>query len=282
MYITRDYCKTDPWHAIIDMINNEYYLELQYDAVEIERFQPITHSYTRLVLKNKDGTPLPKSEFFYDRLDLNEFFRGGIEIEIDDVSLPYSTLDLIKKISQINDIVFTVDDLECQVYDLYDWTYSVKANYNSLRFVGSMNIVLRNTLKINLASVTNVHEFPEVVKLPALAGKGAGAYITPQFDFTYYRDSLIPVTTNSNWPSALELSVILKKVTKLPFTAKPSEYDYNIVSSIVDGEMRYKVLYNGFVIPEWSHRTDITNVLVIGLSDTLCKNYSGYLLLHYN
>jgi len=80
MYMTRDYLKTDPWTAVIEMINNEYGVELQPLSTKLISLESLGGLKTKIkiqtnISKSPDNT-MPKvdlPEFFYS-LALHMFF----------------------------------------------------------------------------------------------------------------------------------------------------------------------------------------------------------------
>lgn len=290
MYSTKDYLKAEPWQAVINRINEVYLTELTTYTSKLVSIESLGGTRTKVVIEpNRSidmGNTSPvvtRTEYFYDRLDLSEFFKESGVAQLTGFALPTNTFKVLDQISELNDIVFTLNDFVHIQFDEYRHTYTLKANPKSLRFVGEVRFELINTTKQLLTNVGNKVEFPTANERP-LGNAGTkiiGQYTTGAFDFTKEREFIKELSSNSLWPSGRKLAAILQDVTGYPWVCSTTAYDWNIAGILTLGEARPEVLYNGIVMPRYSPRKDIQRVCVLKLGD-LSNNVSGYLLIHYN
>lgn len=292
MLVTRDYLRADPWDALIARVNDAYCTELQPYSTKLESLTALTGTATKVVIipdqgnsPNSTSPPIERVEYTYDRLDLRSFFKGAVIKNVGGFALPTNTFNVVDSIGEFNDIVFTLDDFEQAEYDEYNRAYTLTANPESLRFVGTINFQLVNTTKRLIQNVATKFELP-LANTWGLGNLSNGAkmtaqYLTSGYDFTMEREFLKDLTTTSTWPGARKLAAIIGNVTGDPWVCKPTASDWNIGYDIYNGAARIQLLYNGRVLPRYSPRSDILNVVVIKLSD-LSTNVAGYLLLHYN
>lgn len=291
MYITRDYMKVGSWQAIIDMINDKYNFQLYPGVVKLKSMVALGPRRTQIeIIPNRstsDINLLPKiteTVFTYDRLDCTDFFRNTIPVDITGLALPITTFDILKRIGDMNEIVFETDDFIHQTFDDYSVvgnSYVMVADSRSLRFVGQLKVRLIAPAKINLATFnTKVNEFPEVTTKPDLV-KMRGDYLLSRYDFTKYRDALKDVRPGP-YNNPEQFLGPISGISGLFFVSTNTPNAKNLTFDIDTGERRCKVLYNGAPIPQWSNRDDCERVLVLELSDTLCTDITGFLRLHYN
>ena len=291
MNITRSYLQAEPWDALIYRINEEYGTELQPFSTDLVSIEAIGPTRTKVVITTNqadtvDNTmpPVTRTEYFYDRLDLRSFFRVPGVQSLTGFNLPISTFDLVKRIGELNDIDFSLNDFKHIEYNDYEKTYILEANPDSYRFVGNIQFKFVNTTKRNLSVLGSKVEFPTANTWPmgvTGSGKMAAQYLTAGFDFTSERDLLINQTVGKTWPDGRKLAAMLRDVTKRGWICSNSPAPWNIANDVYQGEGRVKVFYNGRVLPRYSPRTDMLNVLVLELSN-LSNNMEGYMLLHYN
>lgn len=289
MLMTRDYLKADPWDALITRINDLYQIELQPYTTKLVELESLGDTRTRVVIgpnqsisDTNTAPPIERTEYFYDRLDLTSFFKGGIK-QLGGFQLPTDTFKIIEAIGEFNEIEFTLNDFMHVQYDAYGQTYTLTANPKSMRFVGSIQFQLINTTKRLLSSLGGVSELPDANSFPlgASGEKLIAQYMTSSFDFTEEREFLKTLDKDSIWPTGKKLAAILQDVTKRPWVCSATEDEWNIAFEAKNGEGRLEVVYNGIVLPRFSPRKDIRRVLVLRTSE-LCTNVDGYLLLHYN
>lgn len=290
MYTTKDYLAVDPWQAVINRINEIYFTELTAYTTELVSLTSVSGTLTKIVVKpniaqsdRNTMPPVEHTEYLYDRLDLATFFKTPGVANIPSFYLPTTTSKVLKQISELNEIVFTVNDFVEREYDEYSKVYTLKASPKSLRFVGEVSFQFINTTKQQLSSVGNKLEFPlaNAIPLGTVSGTMVGQYLTCGFDFTEHRDTLITLRANEVWLDPRKLAAIIADVTGDPWVCKSDTSDYNTAYNTVNGEASVNVVYNGIVLPRYSPRTDIQRVCILRLSE-LSSNVSGYLLLHYN
>lgn len=291
MYMTRDYLKVDPWTAVIEMINNEYGTELQPYSTQLVSLESLGGKSTKIKIKTNISTSptntMPKVElpeyFIYDRIDLSTLFKGGPQYLVSNVRLPMTTFQVAGMVDKKNEVVFSYTDLEADQFDLFDRQYKFVARKDSLRFVGNVGFSFVNTLKQSIAGFNKV-EFPQANtwQFGNDGSKTTGNYLFTGYDFTTYRDTLIPEIANKHICNPNALLNLIGKVTGQIWTVDGNPVDNNLCYEIYQGEPRIKVVYNGIRDAAYTSRTDMTYVLVLALSPTRCSNVSGYLLLHYN
>lgn len=292
MYITADYLKTDPWTAVIEMINNEYGTELSPYTAHLVSLESLGGTKTKIKIRTNISTSpdntMPVVELpefiYYDRLDLGKFFKGGPLYVMDNVRLPLTTYDIMSLLDTKNDITFSCTDLVPAAFDTFNKAYQLNAAANSLRFVGSINFNFANSLKYDLTAPPLVTAFPKV-NTWQLGNKGlkiTGNYLFTGYDFTSYRDDIRPVKTNGGFANIQRLRGMIKTVTGQDWVVQDATTVNNLCHSIYEGGPRVRVVYNGVRDPAYTPRTDISYVMVLELSETRCSNVSGFLLLHYN
>lgn len=291
MISLRDYLKYDPWEAVIARINDEYQTELEAFSTKLASIEPMGGTLTKIVITPNQVTddplntmpPIVRTTYTYDRIDLASFFLGGTVKALSGMTLPTNTFEVLEVVGEFNDIVFTLNDFMHYEYDEYDKIYTLTANEKSLRFVGSVRFKLVNTNKRLLDNLGPKIEFPDANDFPlgASGQKIVGQYQTCGYDFTVERDYLKSVSKVGVWPSGKKLAAIIGNVTGIGWVCTKDKADWNIAYQVTNNLGTVKVIYNGIVLPRYSPRTDILNVLVLQLG-TLSNNVDGYLLLHYN
>ncbi|MBW6072768.1 DUF7941 domain-family protein, partial [Pseudomonas aeruginosa] len=188
---------------------------------------------------------------------------------------PYSSLKVVEKLSELNNIVFDVDDFEHTEYDVFNQEFILHANRKSLRFVGFLRVRLINTLRKELPTFSKV-EFPDVGKPDNVKANDLslinGTYYITGYDFSEHREYLRHLTKAGTHPDPKKMAAILAEVTNKPWTASKTPASHNIAYTEEIGVLKYRIIYNGIVLPRFSGRTDIQNVLVIELHKTLCQD----------
>ncbi len=290
MLLTRDYLQAKPWDALIARVNETYGTELEPYSTKLESIESLGGTRTKVVIiPNQSESdlntapPVTRTEYLIDRLDLATFFKTQGVKQLGGFTLPTNTFEILDALAELNQIVFTLNDFVHVQYDKYGETFTLKANPKSLRFVGEIQFQLVNTTKKLLSSLGTVREFPNGAPWPLGSNgtKGSAQYCTAGYDFTEHRDKLINVTKDSVWPTGRALAVILEQVTQRAWVCATDVSDFNICHNVRNGEARVEVFYNGIVLPRYTSRKDIANVLILQLSD-LSNNISGFVQMHYN
>lgn len=285
-----DYLKLTPWDALIEMVNQKYLVNLDSKATELLDFTPGVGTETSITLKiqrsNAQGNLLPNFDqrtFTYSRLDLASYFASN-PVNLTGFKVPVSTYSIIKRITQLTGIQFDHNDFINEV--IHDETvlanFELTAHPRSLRWVGEAALPIVAT-KSDLSDVI-VNPNSDALKLPSgQSTKIQGQHLLMPFDFTLYRNDMLALNVVDAVIPPARLVSIINKVTRNinNWVCDGTPSAYNIAESIQDDLAVYKVLYNGPVISKWSPRTEMRNVVVLQLSDTLCTNIAGNLLLHY-
>jgi len=292
MYITRDYLNVDPWTAVIEMINNEYGVELNPSSTSLVSLESLGGTKTKLKLRtnwgNSPDDTQPKPElpefFYYDRLDLGTMFKGGPQYVMNNVRMPLTTFQVMGMLYRKNDIVFSFTDLVADQFDRFNTPYKLTAKDESLRFVGEIPFSFENTLRYNITTNVLTTKFPKANtwQLGNNGTKITGNYLFTGYDFTKYRDDIIPAKANAAFDNNVRLRGMIKHVTGQDWTLDGNPADNNLCHSIYQGELVTRVVYNGVRDPAFTSRTDMSYVMVLELSDARCTNVSGFLLFHYN
>lgn len=293
MFTTRDYLTLPPWDALVQMVNDQTFAQLNPLTTSLKSFKSLGGKSVEVVLAAARSTSefnilpvYPDSTFAYDRLDLATHFHQLAPTNISGYRLPLSTVDLLTDIGLRNGIVFDVGDFIHQRIEVYSpgAELVLEAHPDSLRWVGSLRLRLVNTIQQDLGTLLKVTEYPNANPYPnGMAGAIQGAYYAMPYDFTVYRDELKNLKPEAPpGISALRMASILQDVTGDPWMAKAVAVPFNTVFNTVDGEMRYRVAYNGPAVTRYTHRTEYNRVLILELNRALSTGIYGTLLLHYN
>lgn len=281
MYITRDYLKQSGWVGICDLIANHTNRTVVPGSTELLDLQLINSSDVSITIKRNGSTI---ETYRYKRLDLSEFFRSATVLGIPNIQLPLNTYQVMTEIGRVNNITFDLEDFEIETLTTYDRTYTIKAKPTSLRFYGEMQVRLLPNLIEDISGYTKVLQ-PDTYALPNVntnPKKANGIYYVTGYDFTEHRELLKVIQVDKPKPPGKKLAAILEKVTGFKFTLSTDPKEKNLYMDAVLGIPTYRVAYNGVVLPRYTNRTDIENVLVLNLSPTYCTDIVGHLLIHYN
>lgn len=281
MYLTRDYLKQSGWVGICNLITNHTNRTVIPSSTELLDLQLINSRDVSITIKRNGSTI---ETYRYKRLDLSEFFRSTTVLGIPNIQLPLNTYQVMTEIGRINGITFDLEDFEIEALTTYDRTYTIKAKPTSLRFYGEMQVRLLPNLIEDISSYTKVlqsdtYALPNANTNPK---KAIGVYYVTGYDFTEHRELLKVIQMDKPKPPGKKLATILEKVTGFKFTLSTDPKEKNLYMDTVLGIPTYRVAYNGVVLPRYTNRTDIENVLVLNLSPTYCTDIVGHLLIHYN
>lgn len=290
MLTTEDYLKLDPWDALIEIINQKYFLQLFSTTTQVVQFIPGSGVDTQIRLKANRSTrgqnllpPFVERTFRYQRLDLTEYF-GSQPIVISNVRAPVSTDSLVRKLTQQTGITFTVDDFlnEIIMTDAELNDYTLLANPKSLRWVGQVRI----SGVSDLTALDQVVTQPNAIEQLNYAGvpetKQSAVFHLSRFDFSEYRRELLVMRAGKQVIPHKRIAAILTAVTKEPWVCQSTLSNYNIATDITQEVPQYTVVYNSVVSETWTARKNKRYVMVLQLSPTLCDNLSGHLLIHYD
>lgn len=289
MYITRDYCKSSPWTAICDMINDACLTQLSPGTTRLLSMTAEGATLTKIVIDvnistSSDNTipPVALDTYFYNRLNLTTFFKQSRAYNVNGLPLPITTMDIAKMIGNDNEIVFDLADLVHETFTEYSPTTDItlRAHPDSLRFVGTLKVRLVNTFQRDISNLGTVLEFPDVNPLfdPTRLN---GDYYINGFDFTPMREVLRSIPEGTYVDTRLLVSG-LAKITGYPWKALNATVARNIVNTVVQGQPACLVRYHGAPVPEWSNQTEYNRVLVLELNPAYCTDVVGHLRLHYN
>lgn len=293
MFLTRDYLTLPPWDALVQMVNDQTYAQLDAKTTVLKAVKPLGGLTLQVTLaaarSTSDANILPQypdTTFAYDRLDLETHFHQLTPTNINGYRLPLSTVDLMNDIGARNGIVFDVDDFFHQRLEVYNPGTEIwlEANPNSLRWMGALRLRLVNTIQEDLSTAFTVAEFPNANPYPnGIAGAIQGVFYAMPYDFTVYRDELKNLRPEGDpLLSGKRLAAILQAVSGDPWAFTTTAAPFNLGFNQVDGEVRYRVTYNGPAAARYTHRTDYNRLLILELNPALSTGIYGTLLLHYN
>lgn len=289
LFDAKHYLRLTPFNALIQIINDQMYAQLEEAFAEIIDFTLLGNQRVKVVIKTRRSKsnqnilpPLDTVTATFKRLLLTDVFDQGMVFS--DLKLPFSTLDIIERLSVLKDVQFDLRDIKHETFDEYP-TGPIVINTlaSSLRFEGSLSVTVTNGKKMNLSLFQGV-EVPSVFTYPnADTEKAQGYYYTNPFDFSKQRDALIPLRTGIN--NTLEGPLLASYMTALTgeeWVCSPEPAPRNIAFE-VDGTVgKYRVRYHGDATERYTARTDLRNVIVLDLSETLCTDVAGAIRLHYD
>lgn len=290
MFDVRDYLGTDPWNALIRMINDRAYVNLNPVTAKLVSLEAVAGPETRVTLDANRSTsdanidaPLPENlVYLFERLDLSTFF-GTTVIDVSGVTLPITSAAIMDQLGERNGIVFDVGDFYQEEYTAFSTTITLRAHPNSLRWIGQLRINLINTVKQNLATLTTKVEFPNAVYYPdGDANKIQGSFYANCFTFDAYREQMKWLTLPGDHLQPAQLVDILRQVTGDPWVCQSTPAPYNVASRQLNGLPWYTVAYAGTPVARFTGRKDVSRLNVLKLDATLCTGVAGVLLLHYS
>jgi len=284
-FSTAEYLTLDPWTALIRLINDHLYLQLEPRQAKLLKFTPKGNRALEVVINANRGTSnqnilpsLAPVTVTYNRLVLSSWFNKAGGYTLTDLPLPFTTADVMTRLGG-SAVVFDVDDFVQETYRSYPLgSITINAGPKSLRWEGSLTVTVTNTLKLDLA-LFNGTEVPEAFDYPDGDGsKAQGYFYLNPFDFSEYREVLKPLGKYANTLDGDELAVILSTVSGETWASEPTPQVRNLAT--LSG-MPYKVVYNGPAMERYTARTDLASVIILELDETLCTGVTGGLRLHY-
>lgn len=272
-----------PEQLIVDRINLENKTALKLTDVtlfiprEPTTAEEITLAQGRNSVVRVAATPLANATgatfVYYNRLNFTEMFTGADGIQPLVVPVTYETVatawDIIPYINQYYGLMLEPADVLEEYIDRANWTVMLKANPNSLGWIGEVPVTLVRGDALVKPNFTEVSIAP--YSYPYFNTKvGQGAIYSYPWRFDDYAVELkaMGVTTDE-----VRLAQILKKVTADAWSVYRSPIDFNLKESVV--------VYNGRNSRDLPTNPSVDNVMIIELS-LYCINFGGRLYLHYN
>jgi len=286
LFDTAEYLRLEPWVALIKIINDEAYLQLEPYQTKLVSFEALGNQIVKVVVDANRSTsnqnillPLEPQTFWYTRLILDKYFEF---ITLTDIPLPFSTYDLMLKIGELKDIAFDLDDVIHEDYADYPTEpVVITANPKSLRWEGSFKVMVENTLKKDLFVLNNT-EVPEALAYPNNdPTKAQGYFYLNPFDFSEYRQELIPLGFYEHTLDGEKLAAIITKLSGQEWVCSKEPHPRNIAYEVIDDQPYYKVVYHGPSIERYTARTDLPRVIVLDINENLCTSLAGAVRLHY-
>ena len=291
-----DYLHLPPFEGLVGAINTQYVFNLNANWTTITRLVPDIDDPHRLFVtlqvhrssseSNQDPVP-PPLDFHYTRFDLATYVTPTQPFVVRDRTLPLSTADLVELLSEETGYRFTYDDFLPMQWDTptADGVYTVKAHPLSLRWVGEFQFVL-DDVKASVSSKVQKTKLANAMQW-AQDRRSPGPYQVMDIDFTNDRDELIWLTRGDQRLPTDKLIEILRRNSRQSWQMSLAPSVFNLTWDVVTGDTGvaypvYNVLYNGPVRSQWTPVTDKRYVLVLGLSQELCLNLTGMVLLHYD
>lgn len=277
MFITEDLLKDSPLEAICNMINDKFLLDLNYLHVVLVSLEQITTLTTRIKLK-RDVSSDEVLSFTFSKINLTNHFGSLVNVSVKD--LPINSKQLIESLLPEGSQVCS-SDLEELSLDEFGKTFTIKANPESLRFRGSVNVLLvdgYNPVVENKNSLflPDLHLIDNV-KHPTLNN---ASFMVYSVDFSRVREILRQA--NGTFPDPKWLAGTMSEYSGHNFVGIPYIDRNNIVHTI-DPNPQYKVVYNGPTTGcNFAARKDLENVLILELNTAFCIGSVGNLMLHYN
>lgn len=289
MITTEDLLKDDPWDAIINVINDEFGYQLIPATTQLTSFIPtedhyVTFSIDRLLGSNSANLlpPLTVKEFSYKRLNLKYLVDGANVFNVAGLQLPATTFQVMETLAALKGFKLTKKDVVADTLISYGASYTIRAHSESLRFYGSVVVTVSGEGRIDISTFPDKQQ-PHTNYIENLAdvSKYNGCYYTHTYDFTEHREYLLTLGGVNKYPDAIRLASLLANVTGKPFKAMNGLSEHNLVGTAENGILASDLIYNGKVIPKYSHRQDLNRCIVIKMNPTYCNDITGHLVLHY-
>lgn len=290
MFDVRRYLSMDPWRGLVTMISDRTYIDLIPSNCELVSLESLGGLATRATISTNRGKSsaqllkaLPSElTYLYNRLDPNEFFRTSLEaLNIDGLSLPISTSDILQRITEQKGIVFDAEDFEYVEFTAFG-SLSLISKPESLRWVGLLDLTLVNTNNKPLSVALVNKSSPDVFRSLGATGRIMDIVYFYNHDFTQYRQDMAALIDSPNGLSKERLGQILKEVTGDNWVCKTSVEPFNFCTDVVAGAPVYQILYVGPPILTYTQRTDKRNLIVLRLNQLRSTALTGAILLHYD
>jgi hypothetical protein len=292
MNTTAEYLRFPPWEALVEMINQKHFVQLNPKVTQLAGLVALGDTLTEVTVKATrsahPGNLLPaftQGTYRYHRLNLGQYFQSlGIPLVVTGLRLPVSSWELVQWLQDITGVVFDLSDVLVERVTTVQQAQAVRlqAHPRSLRWVGEL--VLQVELPVmDLNTALTVTAVADALPYPQPeSGTRAGQHLLMAFDFSAFRARLRALTVGGQQVPMRELLAILRLRSTLPWQATVSTGTLNLTDNLKLNEPQYRVLYNGPVHPRWTPRQDIQSVLVLNLNPSYCTDTSGFVTLHYN
>ena len=217
---------------------------------------------------------------YYRRIDIAKAF-GNVDLQIhwDGQS---DTLAVMQAVNALYGTRFDADDVEIAYFNpnTLPLTVNVQMRDSSLAWTGSVPVRLvafSQSLPDALQIVTDpVFEYPT-----AQSAKAQGPLYLRPYDFDRYWPVLKAVPKGLlNTTDSATLRDIINGL--LPAGNQWVISNVAIARNLTWRSGQINVLYTGRPLPEYTHRLSVGRILVIGLSDALCTDVFGYLVMHFS
>lgn len=290
MFDVRRYMGMDPWLALVTLISDRTYLNLEPNNCELLELESLGGLATRVVIGTNRGNssaqllpPLPKQlEYTFDRLNPDSFFRTADEaLVVVGLTLPTNTQAILDRLSVQKEVVFDPDDFESVEVTSFG-SVTLTSKPQSLRWVGTLTLTLANTLQRPLATALAVKSSPTVFRSLGGVARTLDIVYAAEHDFTMYRHDMAALLDSPNGLGIPRFTRVLKEVTGQDWVCQSTPAQYNLCSKVIDSQPLWEILYSGPPIKRYTTRTDKRNLIVLRLDQTRCTGLTGALLLHFD
>lgn len=217
---------------------------------------------------------------FYRRINIAEaFMRCDVEIKWQGES---DTLGVIQAVNKLYGTKFDATDIELEAFNpnVLPVDVTVRIKDTSLAWIGSLKVrvapfaqSLRDGMQI---VVDPVFDYPTKQSVKAQGP----LYLMPySFDnyWTFLRGLTVGLQSSQDSQSLRTLiNAVLPAANQWTLSAAPA------VRNLGYSEGRVQILYSGAPIAKYTHRLSVGRILVVALSDTMCTDVYGYLVMHFS
>lgn len=216
----------------------------------------------------------------YARVDIGKAFaKVDLQISWDGQS---DTLSVMQAINALYGTRFDADDVEITYFNpnTLPVTVNVQMRDDSLAWVGSVPVrvvAFSQSLADGLQTVVDpVFDYPT-----AQSVKAQGPLYLRPYNFDRYWPVLKGVQRGLQSPADSEsIRTIINGM--LPAGNQWKLQATTATRNLATQGTQLSVLYVGRPLPEYTHRLSVGRILVITLSDTLCSDVFGYLVMHFS